>query len=58
MLALVTYTETSKHFDGAVLFASFTLFRVGGFSFCLFIIIPFFVFAWLCFARCCGKGKS
>ncbi|KAJ7878228.1 P-loop containing nucleoside triphosphate hydrolase protein [Mycena leptocephala] len=27
MLAFVTYTETSKQFDGAVLFASFTLFQ-------------------------------
>ncbi|KAJ7852227.1 hypothetical protein B0H13DRAFT_2359633 [Mycena leptocephala] len=27
-LAFVTYTETSKQFDGAVLFASFTLFRL------------------------------
>jgi hypothetical protein len=56
---LMTYTETSKQFDGAVVFASFSLFQVGGFSFCLFIVIPFFVFvfAWLCFARCCGKEK-
>jgi hypothetical protein len=36
------------------------LLRVGGFSFCLFIIIPslVFVFAWLHFPCCCRKGKA
>jgi hypothetical protein len=60
ILAFMTYTETSKQFDVAIVCASFSLFQVGGFSFCLFIMIPFFVFvfAWLRFARCCGKGKA